>query len=151
MEQNFLKTQGVVVAVEGDYARVEYTPQSACGGCQSASGCGTSALSKLFSSTSSAPVTVINQLNAKVGDRVVLTLDESIVVRHAFMAYGLPLIGLFTGAITLKALASAIFEGLETLLDWAAVFGGGMGLLLGWWITRRFYRPLLPHISEVVG
>ncbi|WP_028486382.1 SoxR reducing system RseC family protein [Thiomicrorhabdus chilensis] len=148
MENNLLTSQGVVVELDGAFALVDVQRQTGCGGCQSQAGCGTATLSKLFSPNRSAPVRVLNTLDAQVGDRVVVSLDESQVVRQAFMAYGLPLIGLFLVAIVLKFMAQTLFSMTALQLDLVAILGGAAGLVLGWGLTRKLYQPSLPVLTE---
>lgn len=148
MENNLLTSQGVVVELDGAFALVEVQRQNGCGGCQSQAGCGTATLSKLFSPSFTAPIRVMNTLDVQVGDRVILSLDESQVVRQAFMAYGLPLIGLFLSAIILKFIAQTLFSMTPLQLDLVAILGGAAGLFMGWGLTRKLHRPSLPVLTE---
>lgn len=148
--EKWLLSEGEVVALEGDTVFVKTQRQSSCGGCQSESGCGTSALAKLFSNTGSAPIRMRNTLNAKQGDRVLLKLDESRLVLHAFMAYGLPLIGLFLGAIVLKSAGQSLFQLSETSAELLSILGGLVGLIAGWAFTKRFYKPAMPVLEKVL-
>lgn len=146
--EKVLKERGVVVAIEGDNVFVETQRSTGCSGCSSESGCGTSALSKLFSNTGRAPLKVKSDLKCVVGDSVELALDESRLLQHSFMAYGLPLIGLFLFAIVFSKLASG-FAVSPGLVDLFSIIGGGLGLFAGWWLTRRVYKPVLPEITQV--
>ncbi|WP_321322988.1 SoxR reducing system RseC family protein [Thiomicrorhabdus sp.] len=144
-----LREQGVVVAIEGQEVLVETQRTTGCSGCASASGCGTSALSKLFSGTSKKPIRVKKSLSCQVGDSVELVLDESRLLQHSFMAYGLPLIGLFVFSITFSSLAVHVLQ-LPGQADLAAILGGAFGLYCGWWITRKIYKPVMPELSKVL-
>lgn len=145
-----LVTQGQVIELSGEFALVEVQRQTGCGGCASQSSCGTSALASLFTSTVSKPLKVPNRIQAKVGDMIELNLDESQLVKHAFMAYGWPLVALFVGALGLKYLAQALLGVGDTSADLFSIIGGLFGLILGWIVTRRFYRPVLPVLSRVI-
>lgn len=147
----WLLTEGHVVGLEGKFALVQTQRQSACGGCQSTSSCGISALAKLFSNSSSAPMKVENTLNVKVGDQVALKLDESRLVLHAFMAYGLPLIGLFLSAILLKWAGLTLLSFTEGQAELLSILGGIFGLFVGWSFTRRFYKPTMPVLEKVLN
>lgn len=146
----WLLSEGQVVGVEGRFALVQTQRQAACGGCQSSSSCGTSALAKLFSSTSSAPMRVENTLNVNVGDQVRLKLDESRLVLHAFMAYGLPLIGLFLSAILMKWLGLSLLGFTVSQAELLSILGGVFGVFAGWSFTRRFYKPTMPVLEQVL-
>jgi sigma-E factor negative regulatory protein RseC len=68
---------------------------SGCAGCAQKSGCSTAVVSKLLKNK---PVLVSSPIPLTVGDRVVVGIDESILLRAAFSLYFLPLIALFIGA-----------------------------------------------------
>lgn len=160
---SLLVETGKVVAVEHDssgrdYALIEVEPKSGCSGCTSSSGCGTSALSKLFVSTHRKPIKVRNRIAAEVGDLVTVSMDESRLIKHSFMAYGLPLIGLLLFAVVAQNLVlglfSAHFSSLEKSQSFAeicAILAAGFGLFSGWWLTRKFYQPVLPEMQKVIA
>lgn len=145
-----LREQGIVVALDGDDLLVVTQRTTGCSGCSSQSGCGTSALSKLFTVSAKKPLRVKRTLSCQVGDSVELTLDESRLLKHSFMAYGLPLIGLFTFSIVLSILAVSFLQISPGLEDIISIIGGGLGLYAGWWITHKIYKPVMPELSKVV-
>lgn len=144
---SLLLARGWVLAVEGDKAYVTTERASGCQGCHSQSVCGTSVLAQLFSPVNSSPIEVVNSLNAKEGDEVMLSMDQSGLIHHSFMAYGLPLLGLFIGALSLEWLAN-LMAGLNTEIG--SILGAGLGLACGWWVTRRFYRPQSPKLHQII-
>ncbi|WEJ63517.1 SoxR reducing system RseC family protein [Thiomicrorhabdus lithotrophica] len=148
--KNVLREQGVVVAIDGDEVLVETKRSTGCSGCSSESGCGTSALAQLFTGTKKAPIRVKKSLECQVGDSVELTLDESRLLQHSFMAYGLPLIGLFILAISFSKVALNVLLWTPGQADLAAILGGIVGLYLGWWLTRKLYQPVMPVLSKVI-
>lgn len=147
---NLLREQGIVVGIDGDEVLVETQRSTGCSGCSSESGCGTSALAKLFTATNKAPIRVKNNLKCKVGDTVELVLDESRLLQHSFMAYGLPLIGLFLLAISFSKIALHVFSLSPGLAELSAILGGALGLYLGWWLTRKLYKPVMPEVSKII-
>lgn len=136
----------VVSDANEQFIWVQPQRKSACGGCQSSQGCGTASLSKLFVQQEAKPIplakTAISE-NAQVGDRVLLSLDESKLVKHAFMAYGLPLVGLLMGAVIGQATISLFFD------EFGAIAGGFTGIFLAWKLTKKFYRPVMPEVLKV--
>jgi len=147
---SLLKESGVVVDVDDQFAFVKTQRSTGCSGCHSESGCGTLALSKLFVRDNSSPLKVKKTLDSNVGDEVELTLDESRLLKHSFMAYGLPLIGLFLISITASFIADNIFGLSDSSIELSAIFGGVVGLYLGWKYTQHFYKPILPELSSVL-
>jgi len=146
-----LRERGVVIGFEGDDVLIETVRQTGCSGCSSESGCGTSALSKLFTGTHKKPIRVKNTLPCQVGDSVELVLDESRLLKHSFMAYGLPLIGLFIFSITFSKFALHMLNLSAGLADMAAILGGAFGLYCGWWLTRKIYKPVMPKLNKVIS
>ncbi len=146
-ESHLLRESGIISSIEGEFAYVDAQRQSGCSGCASSSGCGTSALATLFTNASQSSIKVRNRLNVQVGDHVILTLDESRLIKHSFMAYGVPLIGLFLFAVLFSVLSIRVLDVSETVADIAAIIGGFLGVALGWWLTHTIYEPVLPEIS----
>ena len=147
----WLFSEGQVVAEKGRFILVKTQSQTSCGGCQSESGCGTSALAKLFSKTGRAPMQVENTLNAQLGDQVILKLDESRLVWHAFMAYGVPLMGLFVFALLLKWTGLVLLGTTEVQAELMSILGGIFGVYSGWLFTKWVYKPTMPVLDKVLN
>ena len=141
-----LNSLGRVVKTEPGFAYVLTQRESGCSGCQSEKGCGTSTLAKLFAPESKSPLKIKDEIGLKTGDQVVLSLDESDLIKHSFMAYGLPLLGLFVFAGLFQVM---LFPEIQN--DLPAVLGASMGLAVGWWLTQRVYKPVQPTLKEVVA
>ncbi len=145
-----LKEIGTVVELDNEYAYVKTQRSTGCSGCHSESGCGTSALSKLFTKTNPPPLKVRRNMACHVGDQVELALDESRLLKHSFMAYGIPLIGLFLLSIIGDNIADHLFNAGEQMIEMTAILMGLFGVYLGWKYTQYFYTPILPEINSVL-
>lgn len=142
-----LYAKGWVESISSDKAYVITQRTSGCHSCQSQQVCGTSVLSKLFAPVNTAPIAVENTLGVDVGDEVELSIDESRLIHHSIMGYGLPLLGLFIGALLFQWIGNAHST---ATTDLYAIFGALFGLAIGWSITRRFYRPQLPKLHRII-
>ena len=76
---------------------------------------------------------------ARVGDHVSLSLDETVILRGAVLAYLLPLAGLLLGALTGQ------FFGGESI----ALVGGGAGLIFAWALARLLARRYFAELHPV--
>lgn len=84
----------IVVSIENNQTWIETQRKSTCGQCSASKGCGTSVLSKVVGNKLS-KMKAINNVNAKVGDAVIVGLNEQSLLKGAFIIYMLPLIFLF--------------------------------------------------------
>ncbi len=123
-----IEAVGTVREVEGDAILVEVQRRSACGGCSSQEGCGTSALGKWFSRGTSR-VRLRSDLRLGVGDPVVVGLEEAALLRASFVLYLLPILALLGGAVTGAALGGVG-------ADWPGVAGGLLGFAAGLAVSR---------------
>jgi sigma-E factor negative regulatory protein RseC len=82
---------GKVVAVEDDWAWVETERKTVCGQCAANKGCGTSVLAKVFGQKTNA-IAVVKSLPVKIGDQVVIGIDENSLVKGSLLIYALPLV-----------------------------------------------------------
>lgn len=140
-----LEAEGVIVKIGQDGVFVETSRASACGSCSSKEGCGTSTLSQLLGSKSSS-FRVLNPIGAALGERVVIGLEESALLKSSLLVYLVPLAFLMAGAILGGWLAPV------HLKDVYAVGGLLIGLVLGFvalrWINgsagaKRQYQPVI--------
>lgn len=92
-----LRETGIVTKVEGDFAWVNTRSKLACSSCKVESSCGTSLLEKYLSDKVFISK-INNELSAKVGDQVVISIAESAVTKASFFVYSIPLLGLIIGA-----------------------------------------------------
>ncbi|MGM0594512.1 MAG: SoxR reducing system RseC family protein [Pseudomonadota bacterium] len=123
-----------VVALEGEFAWVETERQSSCSSCAT-KGCGTGALSKVLGARRQR-LRVANPVGAKTGDTVVLGIREEALLQGSLMVYILPLILMLAGGLLGEMLAPQWLLPAEGM----SLFFGGLGLLLGFILLRRFNR-----------
>ncbi len=82
---------GKVVALVGDQVWVQTIRTSACQSCSARSGCGQRALAAVSGGRAN-QVLVDNSVGARVGDEVVIGLDEQSLLNASLIIYGLPLV-----------------------------------------------------------
>ncbi len=86
-----MQEQAIVVEVHGQQISVETDRQSSCGHCSAKNGCGSALLGKFFNRNKQHLI-VETDLNLAVGDRILLGLDESALLRGSFIVYAIPLL-----------------------------------------------------------
>ncbi len=128
-------------------ATLEIERKTACGLCGQTRGCGNSIWGKLFAHQSSA-FKAQNRINAKVGDSVIVGINEKALVKSALLLYILPLATMLIGAI----LASHFRQ-----TDASAMLGAVIGLALGLlWVkghtmSSSYFRLQQPVILRLAS
>ncbi|MDR2000576.1 MAG: SoxR reducing system RseC family protein [Zoogloeaceae bacterium] len=113
------ESEAIVQRLDGDYVWLDI--QSACAGCGKAGNCGLSA------SRVKRLQRFRNEIGARAGDTVILSMPAGSVLKAVLHCYLLPLLL----AIMLAAGGMAIAR------EPGAVSGMAVGLLLGWYHLRR--------------
>ncbi len=129
-----LETRAIVVQVEGQYALVQANQGNGCGQCNG-KGCGTGKLSQLFCSKPR-QFQVDNPIRAKVGDEVIVSIQDGAVMRGIGLVYLLPLAFLVAGA-----LLGSVMAGQTGPQDGYGAAGAFIGLIGGFglakWLAAR--------------
>jgi len=133
-----IEETGKVAEVRGQYAWIATEPQTGCRSCSAQRGCGTSVLAKVLGQRT-APVRVINSIGVTAGDRVVIGISESGLVRGSLAVYCMPLAGLFAGAVTGYYLVAG---STSAQADLASIAGAVAGFAAGLAWLRTFSRKL---------
>jgi sigma-E factor negative regulatory protein RseC len=135
-----LLEEGVVVGVDGDTAQVSVARNSACGGCAQEGTC-----NPLDPAGQEIVIRVDNAFDACLGQRVVVGIEEGMVLRGAGWVYALPLATFFLGYWMGGQVAPA-GQGESGTAIAGAMIGLGLGLATVYWRFRRksvaaAYRP----------
>ena len=120
-----IEEYAVVTKCFGNQATLEIERRVACGLCGQKRGCGNATWGKLLGHDSH-ELLAENQLNANVGDSVVVGIDEQAILSSTFYLYVVPLIGLFIGTL----LTDYLFKN-----QFYVMFGAVLGLVIGFlWV-----------------
>ena len=93
-----IEERGRVMAVDGRQLQVAVERQSACGSCKARAACGQGLMQALKPGRCH-EVTALCEFSVRVGDVVVLGVEESLVLRGAILVYLLPLLALLAAAV----------------------------------------------------
>jgi sigma-E factor negative regulatory protein RseC len=131
-----LEEQGVVVAVDQQFASVRIQRQNSCGHCAASGDCGTAHFSKLFGQKYT-EVKVLRPPSVNIGDQVTIGFQEQALLKGALVLYLLPLVGLLAGGGCYEIFANDTVGPHEELFT--ALFGllGFVAGLLGVWSFSR--------------
>jgi sigma-E factor negative regulatory protein RseC len=127
-----IEEQAIVVELQGERALLEIERSRPCGICGATRGCGLSIWGRFFSRRSN-KFSAANQIDAKVGDRVVVGVEEGALFSSAMISYVLPLSLLLGGA-----LLGASFATITPARDLCAAVGAFVGLFAGLLLVK-FY------------
>jgi len=133
-----------VVALDGDQAWVTTQRRSACGSCAANKGCGTGIIARSFSTGRTLRIKVVNQVEAVVGDDVILGIDDRVLVRSAVLMYLLPLLALMGGAFLGEVIDNVL---LHSDREYLSILTGLLAMVaVLWWL--RGYARLLAAMGE---
>ena len=133
-----IEEQAVVIFKEDDQVSVEIMRTKPCGLCGKTQGCGNSIWGKIFSHKRN-KLSIKNNIEAKVGDRVMLTIEENYLLRSSLLLYGLPLLFLFIGMVFMDTITQKNSD-LWVLVG--AIFGILSGLILVKFLARKNHDRL---------
>lgn len=128
-----------VLEVSSERVTVRTEQQGGCQSCGAKGGCGTSLIAQLFPKRPQqqlqlSPKAFLQQ--PRVGDRLVLGIDERHLQQTSLLMYAVPLLGLISGALAGDWLARQHW--LDLAGDPASILLGGLGLALGLKLARRW-------------
>ena len=124
-----IEEEAIVIKASKENFTLEVVRSKPCGLCGQVRGCGNSIWGKIFSHRTGY-IETRNHLNAKLGDVVILGIDETLMLKSSLMLYGVPLMLMFLGMVIANTFAKETTE-LYVLL------GAVMGLFLGVVLIKR--------------
>lgn len=147
-----LKERARVISVDKSSIWVEASRTQGCAKCEAGEGCGGGVLGKLVKRSTS-KLEVHNEIEGlRPGDEVLIGLNEQALLKSSVMAYLIPLVGLFAGAMIAEFFLDAN--------DLAVAAMGVIGLATGFLVLRHFslktamdqrYQPIVLGKSPVSG
>lgn len=127
-----IEEQAEVTEVNGGYAWVACRAQQDCARCATGNGCGGGLLGRWLGDRLHR-VRVTHDGSVRVGECVVIGVDERVVLHAAAVVYGVPLVALGVGALAGEAVFASD----------AGAFGGLVaGLAAGFLWVRSFSRKI---------
>jgi len=123
-----------IISCSDDYAVVETQRKTSCGACSMNKACGTGVLAKVFKDKV-AQLKVKNTIQAKVGEEVIVGVEESAMLRGSFLVYMLPLLMLILFALLGEEIARQLLIGHVELVSISFAL---LGLFVAlWWVRRH--------------
>ncbi|MCW8934584.1 MAG: SoxR reducing system RseC family protein [Gammaproteobacteria bacterium] len=141
-----IEETALVIEIDGHSVLLETQRKSACQTCSVKSGCGTSSLAKVVGKRSSR-FTVEKTLDVKVGDSVIIAVDENALVQGSLLIYLLPLIFMLVTGL----LAEYVFVSeLVTILSVIAGFISAMIFVRYVLSQSTLKKAIQPHLIRRV-
>jgi sigma-E factor negative regulatory protein RseC len=119
-----------VMETSGGFAWVEVETKSGCGTCAASGGCGSASIARLFHH-SPTRLKVVNSVGARLGDEVIVGIEESALLGGALAVYMLPLVLLIVGAAIGEWLAQSWSAGSWSAGSWSAGHAQLISIALG--------------------
>jgi len=130
-----IEEQAQVVEIKGTLLVLQAQTQSACGSCAASKGCGTSVLAKVVGRKFTR-FQAENNIDAEVGDMVVVGISEDALLKGSVMMYVIPILGMLAFALV----ADYFLEALIDYRDLAIAASGIMGLVLGSLMSKWYFQ-----------
>ncbi len=139
-----IQESGEVIAVVGGDIWVQTIRQSVCQSCSARHGCGQKVLSGATSGRAN-QVRVANTLGARVGDTVIVEIDEALLLRASVLVYGVPLLFTVVAAVVAQSWIAAS----DGVAITGAVAGMGFGFWLSRWVQKHHAHQYQPRLAKV--
>lgn len=131
-----LEESAIVVKIEHGQTWVVGTQNNACAGCMQKNSCSSTALASVLKKK---PIPVDSELTLQIGDTVMVAVDESVLLRAAFLMYLLPVCALFIGA----GIADSLVNDTTPYGDLWIAGGALAGLALALFIMQKIQKYAL--------
>ena len=140
-----------VIDVDDDIVTIESEIKSSCSGCQQVDTCGSGQVAKAFPQKHACFKTK-SDLPLKIGDKVLIGIEEKNLLTTAWQVYMWPLIGLILGAAVGQQLVSRGIFQTELLVIVFGFSGCYMGFRLAkfWQSYSHQDKNLQPKILKIV-
>jgi len=136
--------EAVVTRCESGQAEVRLQRASACGHCELSQGCGTGAIGRLLGNRSR-PLMIETQQDLKPGDRLLLGLSETALVKASLTVYGLPLL-----LMIIAGLLAALLGWADRWVALLSIVGFLGGYKFASYLTQKLEADrLTPYIVDI--
>jgi sigma-E factor negative regulatory protein RseC len=142
-----IEEQAQVVAVKGDQLVLQAQTQSACGSCSASKGCGTSLLSKVIGRKFTR-FQAENNVNAMVGDVVVVGIPEDALLKGSLAMYIVPVFAMLIFALLADYFLVEATPSRDLMIAVSTIIGLVFGSLLSRWYFQR--RSSIQLFSPVI-
>ena len=145
-----IEETAIVAKIENNQVWVESKPTSGCGGCQQKSACSTSVLDKFIHKRA---VAVDCDIELKAGDRVIIAIDEGVLIRASLLLYLLPLLTMVAAGAVAQWLLPAGFVKADLVIAAVSLSSLVLSLFLINRLQNSFFLPYLarPVVLKKIG
>ena len=117
-----IEEQAQVIGVSGEQLVLQVQTQSTCGSCAASKGCGTSVLSKVVGGKFTR-FQAENNIDATVGDTVIVGISEDALLKGSMMMYIVPIIAMMLFALLSDYVLAASADSRDLVIAVTAFFG----------------------------
>jgi sigma-E factor negative regulatory protein RseC len=148
-----IEEQAQVIEIKGNRLLLQAQTQSACGSCSVSKGCGTSLLAKVVGRKFT-HFQAENNINAKVGDTVVVGIAEDALLKGSLMMYISPVACMLVFALLADYLLITAIQNRDLMIAASSFMGLAFGSLMSKWYfgrqssVQRFVPVVLRKIIE---
>ncbi len=148
-----IEEQAQVVKIIGSQLVLQAQTQSACGSCSASKACGTSVLSKVIGRKFTR-FQAENNIDAEVGDTVVVGISEDALLKGSMVMYIIPLLGMLVFALMADYFIAQPGEYRDLVTAASGVMGLVFGSLLSKWYfqrqsSRQRFTPVV--LRKIIG
>ncbi|VAW51461.1 hypothetical protein MNBD_GAMMA06-908 [hydrothermal vent metagenome] len=130
-----IEKKAQVIEIKGSQLVLQAQTQSACGSCSASKGCGTSVLAKVIGRKFT-QFQVENNVDAKIGDIVVVGISEDALLNGSLVMYIIPILGMMFFSVSANYFLAPVLY----FLDLIIAVSGIMGLIFGSLIAREYFQ-----------
>lgn len=135
-----IEASTTVIKVQGQTVWLAGSQDSGCGSCGQKAGCSATAFESLFGKKI---VEADSPIRLQMGDRVLIEIDENMLLRGALLLYLLPLLGLFASVVLADSLLPETLAYRDLWLTGSALLGMFLSLK---WVSRYKHGTTRPVV-----